>query len=264
MRERAEPRTLTFVLDGWLTAGGSGTAPGFNLDDFDSIDDLLSSDGSRLGVDNALRRYQRLAGELGGDSLEAKVGFEAREGRFLVVVEVTDVDDLTNADDVGVRLFEVTTEEARSPPVRAGTGRFFANQRFQTMRPITDEVRGDLFGGVVRARFSSVSLPLVLVDPTPLNPDAPEANRLPLIFLLEDAEPRITLGPTGIEADLGGSDALSDLTDVIVLESGSEAAVLRDVILPMLVDLGCDPMLLEGYTRISMGYEFTGVSAVGP
>jgi hypothetical protein len=113
---------------------------------------------------------------------------------------------------------------------------------------------------VVRARFSSVALPFAEVDPSVLNPDEPTLNRFPLVFPMDDAELRVTVASNGVRGELGGSAALADLTEEIVVEP--DLVAFRDLVLPMFADLGCDPILLEDCDRISMGYSVDGVPAI--
>ncbi|MEZ4250309.1 MAG: hypothetical protein R3B99_18910 [Polyangiales bacterium] len=87
-------------------------------------------------------------------------GFIAEQGWY-VLVEVTDVDNRFYDDDVGVALYLGATE--------SGGGLTGLDQRMTTSATLAAEVRGDVFGNVVRAR-----------GPRPRSPVPSHATGLPL------------------------------------------------------------------------------------
>jgi hypothetical protein len=90
-----------------------GVAPGFDLDARESEQgddlscghgDLISLDG-KPGVDNQLAKIWTTVYPVIGPAVEALLQGSINEGRFLMIVELTGVDDLFQDDDVTLKLF---------------------------------------------------------------------------------------------------------------------------------------------------------------
>ena len=99
-------------------ANEDGTVEGFNLDDrvSESGDeqtcghpDSTDSDGL-IGIDNQLASIWSVIGPLVGEATHALIKGAINEGRLLLAVELTGVDDLKNDDDVTLTFFKAAAD----------------------------------------------------------------------------------------------------------------------------------------------------------
>lgn len=151
---------------------------------------FTSPDGE-LGIDNQLYRLvgcsatYRIGGWL--DNFENVIDRVKRLNRYLL--EITDVDDRTNDDSVGVAVYNGIDElllDANGKPVP------WTTQRVDTRTPYWQRTRGKIVGGVLTTEPVFLRLPM---EQTGLGPEERQVKHMRL---------RLTLTPNGAKGLLAG------------------------------------------------------------
>lgn len=247
-------RAAGFNLDGW--DDGSGNEEGASCDRFSA--DFRSTSGGRVGIDNAfsglISTFEGLLdvdgcpGMEGRGCIDAAIQAAINDGSFLLLLEVSDVDDPTNDDDVGVTLHAAELEGGGAPEVD-GTARLVSGQRFQVLATRAETTRGDIFQSVVRVGWSSVQL---------MPPTLTAGARIPAS--LDDVELRITLGGGAASGEVGG---VRTIDAALVGELGdSEIASTVELVLQSVADLSPSSGDAAVCEAISIGLELDAVGAV--
>lgn len=237
--EDLDGATFLYVIDNLsLPEPADGRAAGFNLDGLDTrgpvaatcegaSEDYVSIAGDRVGVDNALGGVLRLVDELldgsscgfSTDCLTDRLQRQVNEGSYLVLVEVSGVDDLHYDPSIRVQLVRAATpgtvpcstdgdctasgerciaDECRPVPALRGD-RLEAGQDFVALEPFGHSVPGDIFGGRVRA------FPMRLTVPIDMNGSS-------VRLWIENAEVRFDIADSGLSGgEIGGVVAWADL-----------------------------------------------------
>lgn len=163
----ASPETQDFVARTFLFEGEQegGVADGFNLDNSttrpgDSSGcgqgDFVAADGTP-GVDNQFALLLPLIAAAGGSALPVYVQSAINEGDLLILVRLTDLDDLANDPNVSV-----TVERAMGTAIVGADSMLLPWQTFDvdTEEPSTTFTNGVLVDGVLNAGPSSLDLPI--------------------------------------------------------------------------------------------------------
>lgn len=268
----SEPITVTYVLDDIrIPQAGAVTAVGFNLDGLDSgregdpesprcdryTPDFESTDGERVGVDNAfsglIPTFEGIAVApdcpegVSRGCMDAAIREAVHAGTMLVLLEVTDMNDATNDDDVGVALYAASVEGGGAPLIESD-GRLASGQRFVSTSLLAATVRGDVFRGVLRAQWPTVQFAV---------PPLTAGVRIPLG--LDQVELRFSVGSDEGLGELGGSREVSTLVEEL---SDEESAATVGAVLSSVADLDPSEDDPGSCRTLSFGYALQGVTAV--
>lgn len=272
----AEPATRWYVVDQIrmpeLTS--SDEVVGLELDAIDSGDGSTERDAdcqqlqpdfvhpvrSTRGIDNALAglvptlESLQAAGGCPGGSSEGcfdRIFDEAiRSGELLLLIRVSDLDDLVYDPEVSVEISLGRTADG-APPMGDPVQPLAPGQRFVIERPLGASLRADVFEGRLRALLGEMELPLhPLAAPARMNRAELRAD------VTEQAL---------VNANLGGAGELDEVipdVDVYLDEIGAPAmASTIRMILESVSDL--DPSADEPQIcdALSVGYAISAVAA---
>jgi len=198
------------VLQGWDLDGvvdDEASAPC-------GLADGVGPDGTE-GIDNQLGKMWRLVEGLIGEQVEELLQGSINEGRFLILVELRDLDDLVHDDDVTVVLQRGTGE-----PWIGGDGFLGADQSYRvdpSVAPST--VTGaQLVDGVLEAGPFDFVLPI----------DILEAN---FPMQVRDGRLRIEIAEDGRFSGLIGGhiDVDATINEVLATDAAAEAALVEPI-----------------------------------
>ena len=171
------------------------TAPGLNLDGKKGPHDYTSPDGEK-GVDNEFSRVQGCISGMrpGPDSFSYFYNNRGtrQEAYGRLLIEITNVDDLTNDDDITVNLYR-GLEPLRTDST-AAVDLPYATQRIDTRwgKKITRVLRGRIANGVL------------ITEPTDITLPEPYYNSSRTEVFMRDGRFRLNLSPTAATGLLGG------------------------------------------------------------
>ncbi|MGB0648227.1 MAG: hypothetical protein ACPGQS_13670, partial [Bradymonadia bacterium] len=146
-----------------------GFVPGFDLDGIDTEEgdeascrqgDFVDPDG-RTGIDNQFADLWSIVEPLVGEATEALIQGAVNEGRIILVVELSGVDNLENDDDVTVHIFR-----GRIDPDIGNLGFISPDQTVYVDREFPIEVvqGAQIVDGEVFARPDTIHLPVDILD----------------------------------------------------------------------------------------------------
>lgn len=287
--------TYTYVVRAiQLPEADDGMAAGFNLDDLDSgegsgADDAnceelnedfrSSTDPDHVGVDNALQGLVSIIeGFLSADDcpggqvagcIDALLQEQVNEGSVLLLMEVTDVNNLEYDSDIQLQLFlgslpagsgtacttdaDCTTSGERciddaceNAPVLEGE-LLAAGQTFQTEMELGAPVDGDIFEGRVRARANLIT---IMID----------AGDIMLPLMISNPEVRFDIAADGLaNGAIGGFVQNADIIAAAREIAPDQEETIAEVV-EMFADVnpGTDPLFC---TALSVGIQFDATTA---
>lgn len=233
-----------FNLDGEVT-GNDGEGPGCGQADYVG----LNGDD---GVDNQLAQLITLLGSsLGEGGIPELVKTNIGEGDLLILVEVANVDDLTNDECVNLTLYLGATDEA---PEVDGDGFVTAGQTFD----LDDDSFNDSEEPLIAVEGASIEGGSLHAGPVdfPLSLATASGN---FELLITDAQLSFTIGEDTItNGNLGGGVRLTDIY-ALVGQLAPEFCTTAMGAVPSLTDLEEEDGVCGS---ISVGAVFSGVEAV--
>ena len=235
----------------FYTEDGSGHLEGFNLDDQISTGDEEEScgvsdkvtEGGILGVDNQLGALWEILEPLVGDAVRALIQNAVNDGRLLIMIELTQVDDLYQDGLIGLNFFRGALN-----PVVGTTGLIVPDQTFYVDYDSASKTFDNLKieEGIVNAGPVEFIIPIEIFD----------AN-----FDLFVKQGRIHFE---IQEDgsfvgmLGGVIHVKDVLDQLLNTNARSEAQLVQPIFERHADLG----YIDGTcTQISAAFGFSGTTA---
>jgi hypothetical protein len=235
----------------FMTETEEGLVDGFDLDGLDSPVGELESCGhgdigapdGRTGIDNQLGRTWSVLEPLVGTATEALLQGIINEGRFLMMYQLTDLDDLVNDDDVQLELFY-----GNGSPDIGTYGVITPDQTFtiDDTKEATPVLPVSLVDGVIEA--------------------GPMDFTVPLDVLEEYLEIRVKNGRVRIEVHedgtftgvMGGSVDVEDSMTQLLDTNASQEARLVEPIFYNSADMG----YVDGAcTMLSVAFGFEGTNA---
>lgn len=164
-------RSIAGVVNQLLIRGTEEgtTALGFNLDGKVSEDgeeqscghgDLADFEGT-AGVDNQFAKVWDIIELLVGEQVDALLLEAINEGRFLLIIELSEVDDLVNDDNVTLTLMR-----GKLQPQVGASGHLLPSQTYEIDRdfPISQVTGAAIVNGVVDAGPVEVRVPIEIFD----------------------------------------------------------------------------------------------------
>lgn len=245
--------TLFFVLDAIDIEGESmsGVAPGFNLDGrVSDVSDALACSKPDFtwcgegGIDNAYAVLLPILEMFGGD-VSAAAARDIREGRLLLLLELANVNDLSNDACVELRVYAGEVPEMGRPRLNADET-IAGGQTFDVIgEPLITLTHATLVGGEIRAenRDSTFEVPSGLGVALPVR------------------DTRLVGGLTRDEIQhglIGGWTLVSQLAEALAtLDAGVSAETLAPVL------TGQADMRVDGECRaLSLAMSYSAVDAV--
>ena len=253
------------VLDiGRQVAGMPGVVPGFNLDGrvsdgtdatscFQQDYTAPAPDGF-MGVDNQLGVVLAALESVSGGDLAAGLADAIAAGDLLILVEVSDVDDLVNDDCVHVSIYYGLLPGGVDAPMVDVDDRLLPGQTFDIDSSSLDAGGAPLYlldnGRIVAGRLRAGPGPFEVRAPT---------DGAPLVIALDDARSRFDITADAMGAGVvGGSGPVSDLTTAFAAAFGVDPTV-SGALLEGAADLDVNAM--DECERISAAFVFSGVAA---
>jgi hypothetical protein len=234
-----------------IPAAEAGVALGFDLDgavsepgDTQSCGhgDLVDPEG-RMGVDNQLARMWPALEPLVGEAVQGLLQGAINEGRMLIMIELSELDDMQNDDDVTLSVFSGSLD-----PEIGTLGLIAPDQTFYMDydRPLSSATSVQLVDGELEAGPVLIEIPLNILD----------AN---FNLRMEDGQVRIRLNPDGtFTGVLGGAFHVPTVLGEL-LETGAAAETrLVTPIFESNADMG---MTDGGCEYFSTAFEFEGTTA---
>ncbi|MEC8025373.1 MAG: hypothetical protein VX223_15705 [Myxococcota bacterium] len=164
-------KSSTFVVQQLIFSGElePGVAWGFDLDGVTTPDNAVESCGhgdqtspsGEKGIDNNFARVWAFAEALIGEQVKALLQEAINEGRFLFMIELSDVSDLVQDDDVTVTLFRGMLD-----PMVSSAGFLLPSQTYRVDNDFPSSVvRGvELKDGKLRAGPLQFGVPVEIFD----------------------------------------------------------------------------------------------------
>ena len=228
-----------------------GVLRGFNLDNTISdgsetescgIVDQVSPEGE-AGVDNQLGILWKTLEPLVGEAVEALLYNAVNDGRLLMMIELSGVDDLQNDESIGLSFFR-----GKAKPIIGAQGRIVPDQTFKvdTDFPSSFFSNIQIQNGEVQAGPVEFAIPIEIFD----------AN---FEFRVREGQVRFKIREDGsFEGIMGGRVVLKDVLDQLLESNAAQEARLVQPIFENNADLGYK----EGQcTEISVAFGFTGTQA---
>jgi|LNFM01.2.fsa_nt_gb hypothetical protein len=156
---------IAFVRE---TMQGSDIADGFNIDNRVSRDgdvmtcragDLTSPTGE-TGIDNQLARLMPTVDMMTGGAVDGAIQTAINNGQMLVVITISDIDDMCNDDRVTIKVQRVDGMPTVGSDMAVDPGQTFDLQR---MTPITDLV-GSITNRTLVTEPATLPLPVAILD----------------------------------------------------------------------------------------------------
>ncbi len=207
--------------------------------------DYVSSVTALPGVDNQLSGALLSTLESGGLDINGNLAQGIREGTFLLMITVDDVDDFVDDPDGVSVTFAIGRTASGDPPIVSG-GLIAPGQTFDVAMMLGTGM-GTISGNRLEASVASIPLPLVIGDPTSTT-DLANAQ----------ISARIA-GDRLFDGEGGGGVSVEEL--VAFAETNGMGELAR-TLLPMFADLepsATDPL---DCLSISAGFRLEAVSAV--
>jgi hypothetical protein len=164
-------QSATGVLQRLIFSGEiePGVAYGFNLDGVNTQEDALTSCGhsdlvspsGEAGIDNNFALVWAFAEALIGEQVEALLQEAINEGRFLLLIELSGVDDIQSDDDVTVTLSRGVLD-----PMVSSSGFLLPSQTYRVDEEFPSSVvqGATLMNGTLRAGPLTFSIPIEIFD----------------------------------------------------------------------------------------------------
>lgn len=240
-------RSFTF-----LSATEDGRADGFNLDGRVSEDgdeescghgDLLGLDGEE-GIDNQLARIWAQIGPLVGLQVHELLQGAINEGRVLLMLELVGADNLQNADDVTLNLFqgELLPDIGTQGLITPGQTFYYDYEGPASSVPSVSIVDGEVTAGPVY-----FELPIDILDAF-------------FILRVRDGQLRFRIDDDGTaHGVLGGAFSISEVLADLYETNAADEAYLVTPIFEDNADLG--PPVDGVCDLISVGLAFEGANA---
>ncbi|MBL8685406.1 MAG: hypothetical protein JNK05_39880 [Myxococcales bacterium] len=196
---------LAFVRE---TMMGSEIADGFNLDNRVSqlgdtrtcrAGDLTSPTGEP-GIDNQLARLMPTVDMMTGGAVDGAIQGAINNGQLLVVITISDIDDMCNDDSVTIKVQRVDGMPTVGSDMAVDPGQTFDLQR---MTPIT-ELRGSITNRTLLTEPATLPLPVAILD-----------EQFTVKFY--DSRMRIRLEQDGADGlgIIGGAISLSEFAEIL-------------------------------------------------
>lgn len=239
-------RTYTIAV-----ADENGFVPGFNLDGLDTEDgdedscrqgDFIDPEG-RTGIDNQFADLWSIIAPLVGEATEALIQGAVNEGRIILVIELSEVDDLQNDENVTLHIFR-----GRLQPDIGNEGLIAPDQTVYVDREFPIEVVSDasIVDGEVFARPDSIHLPVDILDSA-------------FVIEMNQAQVRFKIDESGqFSGYFGGVVNLKSVFDELLATNAGEEAALVQPIFYTYADMEKGP---SGCTHASAAFGFQGTSA---
>ena len=261
------PQTQDFLPEGYFIASQSyanvmrtvqffqedpnGHLQGFDLDNQQStgmeeescgIQDRISPEGEE-GIDNQLGVLWKTLQPIVGEAVEALLYNAVNDGRLLMMVELSNVDDLYDDDSVGLAFFR-----GRANPIIGAQGTIVPNQTFQVDQSFPssffDQVR--IEEGWIEAGPVEFAIPIEIFD----------AN---FEFRVRQGRVRFQIKEDGsFSGVMGGRVALREVLDQLLNSNAANEARLVQPLFENNADLGYQD---GNCTEISVAFGFTGTPA---
>ena len=228
-----------------------GVLRGFNLDNTISdgseaescgVVDQISPDGDE-GIDNQLGILWKTLEPLVGEAVEALLYNAVNDGRLLMMIELSEVDDLQNDDSIGLAFFR-----GKAKPIIGAQGRIVPDQTFKVDTNFPSSFFNDIQiqNGQVEAGPVEFAIPIEIFD----------AN---FEFRVREGRVRFKIKEDGsFEGLMGGRVVLKEVLDQLLESNAAQEARLVQPIFENNADLGYK----DGRcTEISVAFGFTGIQA---
>ena len=238
----------TFTIYG---SGADGRLPGFNLDGAVTtgkeegscgIEDTVSPEGDE-GVDNQLGVLWPALEPLVGEAVKALLQNAINDGRLLMMIELTGVDDMQNDDNVGLNFFRGSLA-----PTIGTQGLINPDQTFYVDYD-ADQTSFDgvqIQDGVVEAGPVEFKVPIEIFD----------AN---FDFHVRNGRIRFEIHEDGTFTGLmGGEVVISDVLDQLLATNAKTEAELVQPIFESNADMGFEDGVC---LTMSVAFGFTGATA---
>ena len=232
--EDAEGHIEGYNLDGLTTTGEEEEACG--------IADKRNRDGEE-GIDNQFGVMWKLLEPLVGDAVRALLQNAINDGRLLMMVELTEVDDLYNDDQIGLNFFR-----GRLKPIISTQGLIVPDQTFYVDydSPSRRFEEVQIIDGLVEAAPVEFVIPIEIFD----------AN---FDFFVREGRMRLQIHEDGsFSGVLGGVVNVQETLDQFLNTNARSEAELVQPIFQRNADLG----YVDGRcSKLSMAIGFSGVTA---
>jgi hypothetical protein len=227
-----------------------GMVDGFDLDERESPEgeaescghgDAVAPDG-RTGIDNQLGQAWTVLEPLIGEAVQALLQGSINEGRFLMMIELTGIDDLVNDDDVTLELFY-----GRLDPVIGTLGLIAPDQTFYVdeSKPVSRVEGARLVDGRIEAGPVTFTAPIDILE---------EQFDIPITA----GRIRIDIGEDGsFVGILGGGINVPETMAYMLASNAAAEARLVEPIFYANADMGLDG---EGCEVISVAFGFEGTT----
>ena len=196
---------IGFDLDSKVSEAGAEESCGHG--------DLASLEGT-AGVDNQFAKVWDIIEPLVGVQVAALLLEAINEGRFLLVIELSEVDDLVNDDDVTLTLLR-----GKLQPQVGASGFLLPSQTYRIDRdfPVSQVTGAAIVNGVLEAGPIEVRIPIEIFD----------AN---FVLAIGEGRVRVTIDPVtrAFTGMVGGSVHVQDTMDELLSTgAGAEAEVIK-------------------------------------
>ncbi|MFT7623572.1 MAG: hypothetical protein ACI9WU_002755 [Myxococcota bacterium] len=247
----AERSVAVVVTQLHLSGTVDGAAVGFDLDGRDSPPgeedscghgDAVSPDGTK-GIDNQFAVLWDIIAPLVGEQVSALLLEAVNEGRFLVIMELTEVDDLVNDDDV-----TLTVLRGKLDPKVGASGQLLPSQTYTIDPdfPVSVVKGASIVDGVLEAGPVEVSVPIEIFDAD-------------FILRVEEGRVRLQFNPDGTSSGLlGGNVHVGDILEEL-LDTGASAEV--SLIQPLMEAQADIDRVDDTCERMSGAFPFATTSA---
>ena len=262
----------TFIVN-VLAVGESvnDETPGFNLDDrvSDENDELgcyhadftSPAPDSVMGVDNQLGGLlTAIAGLFPDLDITTAVADAIATGQVLILVEVSNVDDLTDDSCVSVRLSLGQLPSGVTMPELTG-GTLSPGQTFDILQANIASAQGAIAGGrLAVGRITNVPINVPFCNDANMDGMTTSDECTTITLNIQNAEMRFDItGTTMARGVIGGGIDVTQATDAIAGISDAVPRTTVEEILNAQADL--EPDATNVCTSVSVGLTFSGVTA---
>ena len=194
------------------------------------------------GIDNQMAMVWTMTADLVGEAITALLQDGINEGRMLVMLELSDVDDLVNDDDVTVTIYRST-----DVPLVNVAGFLLPDQTFRTDPSFPESVfeGAAIVDGHVKAGPFDLAFPI-------------QAFNADFLVRLDDGYLEFDIDENGrFDGHLGGFMDVHDVMDNMLQTNAAQEA---ELIYPIVEDLADVNRTKDGCTHLSAAIRFEGVT----